>query len=140
MTSEVDNLVQRVARLERQNRQLKLVGLGIALGMATCLLAGAAKTPRIVEAEKIVICDRNGRARITIGTPASAGAAIDANPDDPIIWLTDDKGADRAVLTTDGLFFGNSKARPTVSLSSKPNGMSGLTFYGTNGKVSWSAP
>ena len=42
MTSEVDNLSQRVARLERQNRQLKMVGLGIALGMATFLLVGAA--------------------------------------------------------------------------------------------------
>jgi hypothetical protein len=37
MTSEVDNLVQRVASLERQNRQLKMVGLGITLGMATFL-------------------------------------------------------------------------------------------------------
>jgi hypothetical protein len=76
MTSEVDNLVQRVAKLERQNRQLKMIGLGVALGMATFLLMGAAKTPKTVEAEKIVILDRHGRARITIGTPAFAGAAI----------------------------------------------------------------
>ncbi len=140
MTSEVDNLVQRVARLERQNRQLKMVGLGIALGMATFLLMGAAKTPKTVEAEKIVILDRHGRARITIGTPAFAGAAIDTKSDDPMIWLTDDKGADRAMLATDGLSFANSKARPTVRLSSDPNGLSDLKFYGTDGKVSWSAP
>ena len=118
MTSEVDNLVHRVARLERQNRQLKIVGLGIALGMATFLLMGAAKTPKMVEAEKIVILDRHGRARITIGTPAFAGAAIDTNPDDPMIWLTDDKGADRAMLATDGLSFGNSKPdRPYASVA-----------------------
>ena len=95
MTSEVDNLIQRVARLERQNRQLKMVGLGVALGMSTFLLMGAAKTAKTVEAEKIVILDRHGRARITIGTPAFAGAAIDTKSDDPMIWLTDDKGADR---------------------------------------------
>ena len=65
---------------------------------------------------------------------------MDVNPDYPVIWLTDDKGTDRAMLTVDGLFFANSKAKPTVSLSSVPDGMSGLKFYGTNGKVSWSAP
>jgi hypothetical protein len=67
MTSEVDNLVQRVAKLERENRQLKMVGLGIALGIATFCLMGAAGTPKTVEAEKIVVRDRHGRARITIG-------------------------------------------------------------------------
>ena len=140
MTSEVDSLVQRIARLERQNRQLKLVGLGIALGMAF-LLTAAAKTPRTVEAEKIVLRDSHGRARITIGTPTSAGAVIgEANPDGPIIWLTDEKGSDRAMLTTGGLFFANGKARPTVSLSSDPKGVAGLKLYGTDGKVSWSAP
>lgn len=140
MTSEVDNLVQRVAKLERQNRQLKVIGLGVALGMATFLLMGAAKTPKTVEAEKIVILDRHGRARITVGTPAFAGAAIGTNSDDPMIWLTDDKGADRAMLATDGLSFANSKSRPTVSLSSDTNSLSGLKFYGTHGEVSWSAP
>ena len=68
MTSEVDNLVQRVAKLERESRQLKMVGLGIALGIATFFLMGAAGTPKTVEAEKIVVRDRHGRARITIGT------------------------------------------------------------------------
>jgi hypothetical protein len=140
MTSEVDNLGQRVARLERQNRKLKMAGLGIVLGMAAFLLMGAARAPKIVEAEKIVILDLHGRARITIGTPAFAGAAADTNPDDPMIWLTDEKGADRAMLANDGLSFANGKGRPTVRLSSDPNGLSGLKLYGADGKVSWSAP
>ena len=117
-----------------------MVVLGIALAVAVIMLAGAAKTPKTVEAEKIVIRDRHGRARITIGTPAFAGAAIDTSSDDPIIWLTDDNGADRAMLATDGLRFSNSKGRPTVNLTSDPNGLSVLRFYGTDGKVSWSAP
>lgn len=140
MGSESDSLIQRVERLERQNRQLKMAGLGIVLGMATFLLMGAASTAKTVEAKKIVVLDRHGRARITIGTPAFAGAAVGTNSDDPMIWLTDDKGADRAMLADDGLFFANSKARPTVSLSSDPSGLCGLKFYGTDGKVSWSAP
>ena len=140
MTSEIDNLVERVARLERQNRQMKLLGLGIALGIAALLLTGAAKTPRTIEAERIIIRNRHGHASITLGTPAFAGAAIDTSPDDPMIWLSDDKSTDRAILATDGLRFANSKAKPTVTLRSDPDGLSELEFYGTDGKVSWSAP
>ena len=93
------------------------------------------------QAEMIVVRDSHGRARITIGTPTFAGVALGAySPDDPEIWMTDDKGADRAMLTKDGLFFANGKARPTVSLSSAPNGTSGLKFYGTDGKALWTAP
>ena len=140
MSAEMDSLVQRVKRLERQNRQLKFIGLGFALCLLILLLAGATIRPRTIEAEKFVLLDNHGRTRLTIGTPALAGATVDTNPDDPVVWLSDGKGADRAMLTVDGLFFASSKARPTVSLSSNPDGTSGLKFYGINGKVSWSVP
>jgi|SRR5579862_8102229 len=140
MRSEIEALTSRIARLERQNRKLKTVSLGIVLGLAAFLLVGAAKTPRTVEAEKIVLRDSHGRARITIGTPALSGNALNTNPDDPVIWLSDEKGIDRAILATDGLRFVNSKARGTVSLSSDPSGVPALKFYGTDGTVSWSAP
>jgi hypothetical protein len=137
MVSEIENLTQRIEKLERRFR---LMGLGIALCVTVLLFAAADKAPRTIQAEKIILLDSHGRAKLTISTPAFSGATIGAKPDDPVIWITDDEGADRAMLTTDGLFFANSKARPTVSLSSDPNGASGLKFYGTNGKVSWSAP
>ena len=54
-------------------------------------------------------------------------------------WLTDDKGTDRAMLTSDGLFFANRDARPTITISSDPK-TSELKLYGIDGKVSWSAP
>jgi hypothetical protein len=133
-------LTERIETLERQNRRLKLAALGIAVGVAIVVFAGADKTPRTVEAQKIVLLDSNGRSRLTIGTPALAGATIGVNPDDPVMWLTDDKGTDRAMLTTDGLFFANGKGRPTVSLSSDLKGTSRLKSYGSDGKVSWSAP
>ena len=140
MTTEVENLVKRMEKLEGQNRRWRLIGLGIALCVTVLLVAGASKAPRTIEAEKIVLRDSHGRARLTIGTPAFAGAAIDVDPDVPVIWMTDDNGADRAMLTTDGIFFANGKSRPIVSLRSDSNGTSGLKFYGADGKVSWSAP
>lgn len=49
---------------------------------------GAARTPKTVETEKIATLYRYGRARITIDTPALAGAAIGTNSNDPMFWLT----------------------------------------------------
>lgn len=140
MVQEFENLAQRIEKLERQNRRFKQIGIAIALCATILLLTAANKVPRTIQAERIILLDSHGRAKLTMSTPAFSGATIDVNLDDPVIWMTDDKGADRAMLTTDGLFFANGKARPTVSLSSDPNGTSALKFYGTNGKVSWSAP
>lgn len=141
MTTESGSLTDRVARLEQENRWLKMVGVAAAVLLVSLVLIGAGKGPRTIEAEKIVLLDSHGRARLTIATPAIAGATIDAGPDDPVVWLTDDKGADRAMLTTDGLYFANDKSRPTVTLSSGPKrGAPALRFYAADGKVSWSAP
>lgn len=119
---------------------LKGIALLVTLGAAVIVLAGSTKTLRTIEAQKIVLLDSHGHARLTIGTPAGAGAAIGVGPDDPVIWLSDPNGADRAMLTTDGLFFANGKTKPTVSLSSDVHGRSTLKLYGSDGKVSWSAP
>jgi hypothetical protein len=137
--TEIEALAKRVQRLERQNRRVKLAALGIALGIMIVALSGAGKTERTVEAQKIVLLDSHGHAKLTIGTPALTGATVGVNPDDAVIWLTDDKGTDRAMLTSDGLFFANRNSRPTISISSGPK-TSGLKLYGMDGRVSWSTP
>lgn len=137
--TEVEALVKRVQTLERQNRRVKLAALGIALGVMIVVLSGAGTPTRTIEAQKIVLLDSHGHAKLTIGTPALTGATVGVNPDDAVIWLTDDKGTDRAMLTPDGLFFANHDARPTISISSNPK-TSELKLYGTDGKVLWSAP
>ena len=101
----------------------------------------AVSTPRTVEAEKIILRDSHGRARLTLGTPEFAGATVDMKPDNPVVWLTDEKGIDRAVLTIDGLFFSDSQRKPTADFRNSPkSGMSTLRFYAPDGKISWSAP
>ena len=140
MTDEVASLANRVDRLERLNRQLKLLALAAALGLMVVALVAAGKPARTIEAQKIVLLDRHGNARLTIGTPAVTGATVDVQPDEPVIWLADDKGADRAMLTAGGLFFANAKAKPTIGLSADSNGRSTLKFYKTDGTVAWSAP
>jgi hypothetical protein len=137
--TEIEALASRVQALEQQNRRVKLSSLCIVLGVAIVAFSGAGKGAGTVEAQKIVLLDSHGRAKLTIGTPALTGATVGVNPDDAVIWLTDDKGADRAMLTPEGLFFANHDTRPTISISSDPKA-SELKLYGTDGKVLWSAP
>jgi hypothetical protein len=139
MESELEILKARVAQLERGNRRMKLMGLGVGLGLAVLVSTGLSGKPRTIEAEKIVILDSHGRARLMIGTPEVAGAAVDMKPDSPAIWLSDERGSDRAILTSDGLYLANGRSRPLVDLSGGPDRPS-LRFYGPDGKVSWSAP
>jgi hypothetical protein len=140
MINNFDALTKRIEILEQSNRRLRLWGIAAALVIAVLVLIGADKTPRTLEAQKIVLLDNHGKTKLTISTPAVAGASVDIKPDDPVIWLTDSNGADRAMLSIDGLFFADSKSRPTVSLSTDPKGLSRLRLYGKDGKVSWSAP
>jgi hypothetical protein len=139
MRSEIETLTRRIARLERTNRWLKLIGLGVVLISMALVSMGLGRKPRTIEAEKIVILDSHGRARLTIGTPEVAGAAVAMKPDAPAIWLSDESGSDRVILASDGLYFANSHENPLVDLSSGPS-QPELRFYGTDGKVSWSAP
>ena len=138
MQSEIETLKIRLAQLERSNRLLKLIGLGVVLGSAALVSMGLGGKPPI-EAEKIVILDSHGRARLMIGTPSVAGAAVDLKPDSPAIWLSDESGSDRAILTSDGLYLANGHEKPLVDLSSGPSRPT-LRFYGPDGKVSWTAP
>jgi hypothetical protein len=141
MTAEIELLTIRVARLERENRLFQLAAAGAVLSALVLVSMGAVKSPRTIEAEKIVLLDSDGHARVTIGTPASAGAAFGIQSDDPAIWISDARGTDRAIITSEGVYFADGRAKPTVDLSSGPRpGMSSLKLYGPDGTIRWSAP
>jgi hypothetical protein len=67
-TDELDPLASRVARLEKQNRWLKIGALSIAAvaGLGV-LLAATNKDARILEGEGFIIRDANGVTRVEIG-------------------------------------------------------------------------
>ena len=138
MISEIEALTVRVARLERTNGRLKVLGAALLLASMALFSMGFAAKARTIEAEKLVICDSHGRARITIGTPEVAGAAIDLKPDTPAIWLSDESGTDRAILTTDGVYLANGRRKPVAELMDGTSGPE-LRLYGSDGKVVWSA-
>ena len=64
----MDKLVQRMDRLERENRWFKRIGLLGLVGIAAVMLMGQApKTNKIIEAEGFVVKDQKGNVRAVLG-------------------------------------------------------------------------
>jgi hypothetical protein len=133
-------LYTRMERLERQNRFLRntiLTGLLIIICVTTMAQAKAART---VEAERFVLRDGNGRARITIGTPESSGASINTPNDEPSIWISDSSGVDRAIVTTEGIRLANVSGKPAATLSFTAKQGGEIRLYDNEGKLLYHAP
>src|SRR5262245_42321505 len=112
-TAEFASVVARLEKLEKENRRLKRLGVGVVLLGATALLMGGQAT-KTVEAEKFVLRDTNGRQRAALGLTRSADdpsvafilydeeersrAALGVNKDGPGLYFTDPSGKHRAVL------------------------------------------
>ena len=77
MISETSALAERVRRLEQHNRVIKWIAAGILFLVIVAGLAVQQRPVRTIEAEKFVLLDSKGRARVTIATPQSSGVAID---------------------------------------------------------------
>ncbi len=84
MISDLPDLAQRVEKLEKANRRLKLAGV-LALALVGCLLLlGVASPKRTVEAEKFLLRDANGKIRASLDVVGLEGPMLfllDANED-----------------------------------------------------------
>ena len=88
-----DHLTQRLDRLERENRRLKLLGALALLGLAALTLMGqTAPTPvaNTLEAERFVLRDGAGNVRASLGLRPDGTAAL---------ALADDTQRERLVLS-----------------------------------------
>jgi hypothetical protein len=111
-------LSARLERLERDNRRFKRLGIAaLVLAAALGAIYATRPVPNEIDSHQFVLLDGQGRARLTISTPKYAGAAVGMNADDPGIWMTDRKGTDRTMLTSDGLRFADATGRPLASYS-----------------------
>ncbi len=85
MTSEIReqaSLSRRLENLERENRRLKVVGSATLLSVAGVLFLGAvAASPKSLEAERIVVRDAQGKARmvLAVGDEGPALTFMDQN-------------------------------------------------------------
>ncbi len=140
MTPEINVLTERVERLERQNRILKRATVAILLLVVVAALRAQSRPARTIEAEKFVLRDSQGRARITIGTPESSGVAVDTPADEPSIWISDTKGIDRVIVTTEGLRLANDAGRAAASLTFTRKTGGEIRLYTYDGKLLYYAP
>lgn len=137
---DVRQLCNRLEKVERQNRIHRTVGIFVLLMFACLLTAALSRPSRTIEAERFVLLDSQGRARITIGTPSSSGWAMDTAPEEPVIWFSDVRGNDRAMLTTEGLRLANEHSRPAASFTFTKAEGGQILLYNNDGKILFSAP
>jgi len=72
----MDKLVQRLDRLERENRRLKCIGALVVVGIAAVMLMGqtkSSKVAKVIEAEKFVVRDKSGKVRAALQISAEGG-------------------------------------------------------------------
>jgi hypothetical protein len=116
MTAQVPDLASVVARLEkveRQNRQLKMVGgMVLALAVAGMVMGQALPSARVVEAEGFVLKDAAGKVRAELSVDGEGAKLL----------LGSENGKSRAMLNVDKdgpaltLFDENAKLRAWLAV------------------------
>jgi hypothetical protein len=131
MTNEQGAIEERLEKLERQNRRMKLAGLGAVVIAGAFVLMGQASGPRTppeVRAKSFVLMDANGETRARLYMSAKA----------PMLELFDANGKPRAGLgvTSDGpeLDLYDAKGNPRAEMDAFSDGP-GLDLADANGKV-----
>ncbi len=132
---KLQDLTERLKKLERENHRLKRIGL-VALALAGLLvLAGQAKSNRVVEANTFVLKDISGQVRAELKTDEDSS---------PRLVLFDAHGGGRAWLDLSkkgepALRFWDASGKPLLELSTavdrprltlfSPQGNDGLTVW-----------
>jgi len=133
MTKDHEGILQRLEKLERQNRRMKLAGLGALIIAGAILLMGQTSGPRAlseVKANSFLLVDGSGRTRAVLHMMEHGG---------PGLALYDENGKARAVLgvVSDGtpvfgLYGANGNMRATLTAFSDG---SKLDLFDANGKT-----
>ena len=68
-TQELDRIICRLVRVEKENRRMKQAAFGVLVVACSVLLLGQARpsTNRTIEAENFVVRDASGKVRATFG-------------------------------------------------------------------------
>lgn len=156
-TPELKHILERLSRVEGQNHRIKFSLCMLFVGLGGLFLMGQAsipKVPEVIEAQKFILRDSQGRGRAMLGftlnnapvlllnqTDGNLGATIEVAPQgQPTLSLYDRAGKPRAILSVDtdssaGLTFGDATGKARVSLAvSSPDKSAGLVVYDNSGQ------
>ena len=122
----VQALIDRVGKLEVQNRRLKMAGFAVLILVSGVLLMGQARTDRVVEASEFHLVDAKGKTR--------ARLAMGVGGKEPSLFLTGWDNAAHILLriTKDsyGLDLADKRPRATLSVSNNSTGLDFWDEYG----------
>ena len=134
----VEALADRVGRLERENRRLKLAGL-LALSLVAAVFAmGQARPPATIEAREFVIVDTGGKSlgRLGIGEDGLP-ILVMRGKDDTIRALLSVYDDGSAIMSLGALPLG---AISRFALGTDENGTPAVVMRDASGNVAWRAP
>ncbi len=129
---------QRLRRVERENRRIKLGMLAVMLVTGSLFLLGQsrpARVPELIKAQKFQVVDREGRVRIMLGVSGDGSGDSRA-----IVGLQDRSNRVLAVLAVSeyggsALTLNDVNEKPLVVLAGLGYGTSGLTFNDKDGNA-----
>jgi hypothetical protein len=130
---------QKTLRIARTQQPQTAVGAGHFNRPRDRRVGDGTTEGQVLDVEEIVVRDSAGRARLIIGTPRVAGAAVSLPADDAAIWISDQNGNDRLIVTADGIRIANAKQRPSVDISAGALGAT-IHLYDSGNRLVWSAP
>jgi hypothetical protein len=127
----LEMLVRRVAGLERSARRWRRAATAVMLGAVALTTMGyAIPKGQIVEAQKFVLKDSQGRVRVELGGDSDTSIAL---------RFKDAAGSPRVTLgledETAVLVLGDKSGRPRAGLVTLAQGAPGLTFYDATGRA-----
>ncbi len=125
-------VLRRVEGLENEVRRWRRAATALTLGaVALATLGGAIPRGRIVEAQKFVLRDAEGRVRAELG-PADSNRSI-------ALRFKDEIGSPRLILGVENesslLALSDRTGRPRVGVVTLADGAPGLTFYDATGRA-----
>jgi hypothetical protein len=132
----LDDLTQRLDRLERENRWLKRMGTGVLVGATAVALMGQRGAAPVVEAQRFLINDpASGKARAALSLlqDGSVGLSL-ISADGKSLSLSADAGGNM------GLSLVDSNRTLRAALSAGADGSPTLILHDRSGKVIWKAP
>jgi hypothetical protein len=76
----LEDIQNRLLKLERQNRRLKQFGVAVLIASASLIVTGQAPSKKIIEANEFILRDDSGnvRARLSMGVPVGAAPGFPA--------------------------------------------------------------
>ena len=132
----LDDLTQRLDRLERENRWLKQMGTVVLVGASAVALMGQRGAAPVVEAQRFLINDPASgktRAALSLRQDGSVGLSL-ISKDGKSLSLSADAGGNTGLRLVD------SNRTLRAELSTGADGAPALILHDGSGNVIWKAP